>query len=493
MVMHSQQGDVQVKLLNVAYVPAVEFNLFSLHAIMPKCSVSLDAEGVHMLDGELSFMRRDAGSYVEATRIAETPITAAVLAPGKMRGIDINDLHVSPAHSHADTLRETARQMGIKVFGELVSCAGCSEAKGRRMAVPWTTGCRSTRPLQRLFVDISGKQPTSAGGAQYLMMIVDDYSRMGWPYFLKRKSDVPVAFAGFLADINAKAVPSIVECLRSDNGTEFVKPEFVAMLNARGIRREYTPVGSPKHDGVVERRIAMTLELGMASRLEAPRLFRDTKLPPTQPLWTEACMYASDVINMTARVGDKPDMFSPYRKFHGRAPFARLLPFLKPGFHHVRKTLKSEPKAEACFYLNGGNHHSADCCKILLVSGRRSYSRDVTWEHPRKPFIGLLPLEEGSSPPPSPSPSPPPSSSPPLPPPSSLLPPSPPPSSPPLPPQQSLQSQLSQRAARELGTYIPGPEDGDMQRGRTRGETARQRGEKRNQEDVDVRRGRTRG
>ena len=45
MVMHSQQGDVQVKLLNVAYVPAVEFNLFSLHAIMPKCSVSLDAEG----------------------------------------------------------------------------------------------------------------------------------------------------------------------------------------------------------------------------------------------------------------------------------------------------------------------------------------------------------------------------------------------------------------------------------------------------------------
>ena len=89
-----------------------------------------------------------AGSYVEATRVVETPIVAAVLAPGKMRRIDINDLHVSLAHSHADTLRETARQMGIKVFGELVPCAGCSEAKGRRMAVPWTTECRSTRPLE---------------------------------------------------------------------------------------------------------------------------------------------------------------------------------------------------------------------------------------------------------------------------------------------------------------------------------------------------------
>ena len=46
MVMHSQQGDVQIKLLNVAYVPGVQFNLFSLHAVMQKCHFTLDAEGV---------------------------------------------------------------------------------------------------------------------------------------------------------------------------------------------------------------------------------------------------------------------------------------------------------------------------------------------------------------------------------------------------------------------------------------------------------------
>ena len=43
------------------------------------------------------------------------------------------------------------------------------------MAAPWTTECRSTRPLERLFVDLSGQQPRSAGGAEHLMMIVDDY------------------------------------------------------------------------------------------------------------------------------------------------------------------------------------------------------------------------------------------------------------------------------------------------------------------------------
>ena len=58
----------------------------------------------------------------------------------------------------------------------------------------------------------------------------------------------------------------------------------MTLLNEREILREYTSVDSPKHDGVVERRIAMTLELAMASRLEALRLFGDAKMPPTQPL-----------------------------------------------------------------------------------------------------------------------------------------------------------------------------------------------------------------
>ena len=77
--------------------------------------------------------------------------------------IDINDLRVSLVHFHADALSETARKMGVKVLGDLVSCCGCSVAKGGGAVVPWTSGCRSTRPLERGFVDLSGKWPTSAG------------------------------------------------------------------------------------------------------------------------------------------------------------------------------------------------------------------------------------------------------------------------------------------------------------------------------------------
>lgn len=53
-----------------------------------------------------------------------------------------------------------------------------------------------------------------------------------------------------------------------------------------------------------------------------------------------------DTLSITARVGDEQDKLSPYQKFHDKAPFLRLLPFLTPGLHRVQRTWKSEAKAQ---------------------------------------------------------------------------------------------------------------------------------------------------
>lgn len=156
------------------------------------------------------------------------------------------------------------------------------------MAAPYTAESRSTRSLERLSVDPSPQRPVSAGDVQFLIVIFDDYSQKGRPYFLKRKSDVPMAVAGVVVDINANGVSSIVRCVIWENGTEFSKPEIVAWLNEPGIRRKCSLVGFPKHYGVVERWIAMTLGLGMASRFDDAVLFGEFNMPPTQPLWVEA-------------------------------------------------------------------------------------------------------------------------------------------------------------------------------------------------------------
>lgn len=74
---------------------------------------------------------------------------------------------------------------------------------------------------------------------------------------------------------------------------------------------------------------------------------------------------------------------------------------MKPGFHHVKGVRKSEPKAEAWFYLNKGNNHSLNCCKIwpyvvfpqgYLGAPEKTVCEGIAFAE-----------EESSSPPPSPS------------------------------------------------------------------------------------------
>ena len=62
-----------------------------------------------------------------------TPLAAAALNSGLLnhgKGVDINDLHVSLTQAHASVLKATAKQHGIRLTGELVTCSTCSRAKG---------------------------------------------------------------------------------------------------------------------------------------------------------------------------------------------------------------------------------------------------------------------------------------------------------------------------------------------------------------------------
>lgn len=93
---------------------------------MPECSMTLDADGSHRLGGSLPAVCRDTRFYVEATinRVINDPIAVTVWVPGKISRIDINGLHVSLAHSHVETLLETARLMGVKVGRRVDSVLG---------------------------------------------------------------------------------------------------------------------------------------------------------------------------------------------------------------------------------------------------------------------------------------------------------------------------------------------------------------------------------
>ena len=59
----------RITLIDVAYVPDLGFNLYSLHAVQRTHLIVSDASGTHIIEENLTFPRSSSGSYLRATRL----------------------------------------------------------------------------------------------------------------------------------------------------------------------------------------------------------------------------------------------------------------------------------------------------------------------------------------------------------------------------------------------------------------------------------------
>jgi transposase InsO family protein len=77
------------------------------------------------------------------------------------------------------------------------------------------------RPLEVLHMDLFGPIAyISIGGSKYCLVIVDDYSRFTWVFFLQEKSHTQETLKGLLRRAQNEFALRIKK-IRSDNGTEF--------------------------------------------------------------------------------------------------------------------------------------------------------------------------------------------------------------------------------------------------------------------------------
>jgi hypothetical protein len=77
-------------------------------------------------------------------------------------------------------------------------CSSCQAGKQVANTHPYKSQMSTHRPLELLHMDLFG--PTSfisIGGNSYCLVIVDDYSRFTWVYFLRDKSNVFETFKSF--------------------------------------------------------------------------------------------------------------------------------------------------------------------------------------------------------------------------------------------------------------------------------------------------------
>jgi transposase InsO family protein len=247
-------------LSNVLLVDTLSFNLLSVGQLCDlgyKCVFTKDGVVVSKLDGDDAIFKgfRYNNLYLVDFNSQDGSMHTCLFTKTSKGWL----WHRRLAHIGMNTLNKLAKKdlvVGLKdiKFGKDKLCSACQAGKQVADTHPTKAYVSTSRPLELLHMDLFG--PTtyaSIGGNLYCFVVVDDFSRYTWVFFLQEKSEVSSIFKKFAKKAqNEYQVPLIK--IRSDNGTEFVNSKIEDYCDEMGIKHELSATCTPQQNGVVERK-----------------------------------------------------------------------------------------------------------------------------------------------------------------------------------------------------------------------------------------------
>ncbi|GJZ11612.1 putative ribonuclease H-like domain-containing protein [Tanacetum coccineum] len=208
------------------------------------------------------------------------------------------------------------RGLPSKVFENDQTCVACQKGKQHRASCKSKTENSISLPLHLLHMDLFGLTfVKSLMKKMYCLVVIDDYSRFTWVFFLATKDETSGILKSFINGIE-NLVDHKVKVIRCDNGTEFKNKEMNQFCEMKGILRQFSVARTPQQNGVIKRRNRILIEV-------ARTMLADSKLPTT--FWVEAVNTTCYVQNRVLVV--KTHNKTPYELFHGRTP---TLSFMRP-------------------------------------------------------------------------------------------------------------------------------------------------------------------
>jgi hypothetical protein len=132
--------------------------------------------------------------------------------------------------------------------------SACQTSKQVGNTHPTKSAMSTSNPLELLHMDLFG--PTtyrSIGGNSYDLVVVDDYSRHTWIFFLNDKSNVFSIFKGF-AKRAENEFDFKIKKIRSDNDSEFKNSKIEDYCDEKGVKHEFSANYTMQQNGVAERK-----------------------------------------------------------------------------------------------------------------------------------------------------------------------------------------------------------------------------------------------
>jgi transposase InsO family protein len=167
-------------------------------------------------------------------------------------------------------------------------CSACQAGKQVGAHHPHKNIMMTDRPLELLHMNLfSPIAYISIDGSKYCLVIVDDYSRFTWVFFLQEKSQTQDTLKGFLRRAQNEFGLRIKK-IRSDNETEFKNSQIEGFLDEEGIKHEFSSPYTPQQNGVVDRKNRTLLDI-------ARSMLDEYKTPDR--FWAEAINIACYSIN----------------------------------------------------------------------------------------------------------------------------------------------------------------------------------------------------
>ncbi|KAK1570844.1 hypothetical protein Q3G72_007904 [Acer saccharum] len=222
---------------------------------------------------------------------------------------------------------------------DLPTCESCLEGKMTKRTFS-AKGARATECLGLIHTDVCGPMSIQArGGYEYFITFTDDYSRFGYVYLMRHKSDAFDMFKAFKAEVENQ-LEKHIKILRSDRGGEYLSSEFQQYLIDNGIVSQFSAPGTPQQNGVAERRNRTLLDMvrSMLSYSTLPISF-----------WGYALQTAIYILN---DVPSKSVPKTPHELWTGRKPSLQHLRIFGCPAHVLKgKTEKMESRSETCIFV----------------------------------------------------------------------------------------------------------------------------------------------
>ncbi|GJV32854.1 retrovirus-related pol polyprotein from transposon TNT 1-94 [Tanacetum coccineum] len=234
------QGNITI--CHVYYVEGLGHNLFSVGqfcdgdlevAFRSKTCYVRNLEGDDLLTGG-----RESNLYTIS--ISDMAASSPVCLMSKATSTKSWLWHRRLSHLNFGTINDLTRLDlvdGLPKFkyGKDHLCSACERGKSKKASHPLKLVPSDHSKLELLHMDLCGPmRVASINGKKYILVIVDDYSRYTWVYFLHSKDETPEIIKKFIAQTQLNYKAKVCN-IRTDNGTAFKNATLKAHYEKLGI------------------------------------------------------------------------------------------------------------------------------------------------------------------------------------------------------------------------------------------------------------------